>query len=243
VATRLVKVWTWIAEETAIDAPPSMAASVAALCRAAQDRVGVGGVSVTAMGGPGVHDPVSASDALAARLEELQLTVGEGPCMEAFAFSSPMLIPDLHTAVGRWPDFAPAAMAAGARAMFALPLHSGAIRVGVLALYRALPGSLTVEQLADVLVFADIALQLLLDTPTGLTGQPGYRPLDSASTSRAQVYQATGMISVQLEMSLDEACVRLRGFAFAAGRPLGEVAHDVVARRLRFTPGPYSGNG
>ncbi len=73
--TRLAKVWAWIAEETSDDAP----VSVAALCRAAQHRLGVGGVSVTAMSGPGVHDRVSASDALAARLEELQLTVGEGP--------------------------------------------------------------------------------------------------------------------------------------------------------------------
>jgi hypothetical protein len=241
VQTRLAKVWAWIAEETGDDAPVSVAASVAALCRAAQRRLGVDGVSVTVMSGPGVHDPVSASDALAARLEELQLTLGEGPCVEAFAFDPPMLIPDLETTVARWPGFVPAAVSAGARAMFALPLHSGAIRLGVLALYRVLPGSLAPEELADVLVFADLALQLLLDAPSGLTGQPGYHPMDGVSTGRAQVYQASGMISVQLAVSIDEAFVCLRANAFAAGRPLGEVAHDVVARRLRFTRDPGKG--
>jgi hypothetical protein len=234
VRTRLAKVWAWIAEETDDDAQ----VSVATLCRAAQHRLGVDGVSVTAMSGPGVHDPVSASDALAARLEELQFTVGEGPCVEAFASGSPMLIPNLDTAVARWPGFVPAAVSAGARAMFALPLHSGAIRMGVLALYRVLPGSLTPEVLADVLVFADVALQLLLDAPSGLTERPGYHPLDAVSTGRAQVYQANGMISVQLAVTMDEAFVRLRAHAFATGRPLGEIAHDVVARRLRFTPDP-----
>ena len=67
-------------------------------------------------------------------------------------------------------------MAAGARAMFALPLQAGAIRVGVLSLYRALPGPLSAGELADVLVFADIALQLLLDASSGISGSPDYRP-------------------------------------------------------------------
>ena len=74
-----------------------------------------------------------ASDAVSARLEELQFTMGEGPDAEDFAFGSPMLIPDLESMAARWPGFTPAAAAAGARAMFALPLQDGAIRVGVLA--------------------------------------------------------------------------------------------------------------
>ncbi|MGB0094384.1 MAG: ANTAR domain-containing protein [Solirubrobacteraceae bacterium] len=50
----------------------------------------------------------------------------------------------------------------------------------------------------------------------------------------AEVHQATGMISVQLGVSMDEAFVRLRAHAFAAGRSLKAVAGDVVARRLRL---------
>jgi hypothetical protein len=125
-------------------------------------------------------------------------------------------------------------MAVGARALFAFPLQAGAIRAGVLSLYRAQPGPLTPQQLADALVFADIALQLLLDSPAGIS--PEYRPLDGLSDSRAEVYQATGMISVQLGVSLEEAFVRLRAHAFAVGTPLDDVADDVVSRTLRFHP-------
>jgi hypothetical protein len=63
---------------------------------------------------------------------------------------------------------------------------------------------------------------------------------------RAAVHQATGMVSVQLGVSMEVALLRLRAHAYASGRPLGEVAQDVVARRLRFdddVSGPYSPDG
>ena len=48
----------------------------------------------------------------------------------------------------------------------------------------------------------------------------------------AEVHQATGMVSVQLGVSVDEAFVRLRARAFADGRSLKAVAGDVISRRL-----------
>jgi hypothetical protein len=232
---RTAQVWAWIAAAREGDAPVSLAV----LCAAAAGWLGVDGASVTALGGPAVSEPLSATDELSARLEELLFTTGEGPGVEGpglgdFRFGSPVLIPDLVPVTARWPGFAPAAMAVGARALFAFPLQAGAIRAGVLSLYRAQPGPLTPQQLADALVFADIALQLLLDSPAGIS--PEYRPLDGLSDSRAEVYQATGMISVQLGVSLEEAFVRLRAHAFAVGTPLDDVADDVVSRTLRFHP-------
>jgi hypothetical protein len=227
-------VWAWIAAARDGDTPTSLTA----LCRAAAARLAVDGASVTAMSGPAVSEPLSATDELSAQLEELLFTTGEGPGVEDFRFGSPMLLPDLEPLTERWPGFVPAAVAAGARALFAFPLQAGAIRVGVLSLYRGQPGPLTPQQLADALVFADIALQLLLDSSAGISGSTGYRPLDGPSDSRAEVYQATGMISVQLGVSLEEAFVRLRAHAFAAGTRLDDVAGDVVSRRLRFDPDP-----
>jgi hypothetical protein len=227
-------VWSWIAATREGDAPVSLAV----LCRAAVARLAVDGASVTAAGGPAVSEPLSVTDELSARLEELLLTTGEGPGAEDFMYGSPMLIADLAPMTERWPGFAPAAMAAGARALFAFPLQAGAIRAGVLSLYRAQPGPLTPQQLADALVFAEIALQLLLDSYAGIIGSADYRPLDGLSDSRAEVYQATGMISAQLDVSLEEAFVRLRAHAFAADTPLHDVADDVVSRALRFDPDP-----
>jgi ANTAR domain len=228
------RVWAWIGAAREGDAPVSLAA----LCRAAVGRLGVDGASVTAVSGPAVREPLSATGELSARLEELMFTTGEGPGAEDFMFGSPMLIPDLEQVTERWPGFVPAAVAAGARALFAFPLQAGTIRVGVLSLYRAQPGPLTPQRLADALVFADIALQLLLDAAAGISGLAGYQPLDGLSDSRVEVYQATGMISVQLGVTLEEALVRLRAHAFAVGTPLDDVARDVVRRLLRFDPDP-----
>jgi hypothetical protein len=231
---RAARVWSWITAAGQPDAPVSLAV----LCRAAAGRLAVDGASVTMVSGPAVSEPLSSTDEVSARLEELLFTTGEGPGAEDFMFGSPMLVPDLGAVTGRWPGFVPAAVTAGARALFVFPLQAGAIRAGVLSLYRAAPGPLSPQQLADALVFADIALQLLLDSSSGISGLDGYRPLEGLSGSRAEVYQATGMVSVQLGVSLEEALVRLRAHAFAAGTPLDDVAGDVVSRLLRFAPDP-----
>lgn len=226
--------WAWIAALHEGKEP----VSIAAVCIAAAHHLGVDGASVTATSGPDAREPVFASDELGAVLEELQFTTGEGPGADEFWLGSPVLVADLDSAAARWPGFVPEAVAAGARAMFALPLQAGAIRVGVLSLYRVLPGPLSAGELADVLVFADIALHLLLDAASGISGSAGYRPpLERLSDRRAVVYQATGMVSVQLGVSLEEALARLRAHAFTSGVALGEIAGDVVSRRLRFEPG------
>jgi len=233
-ASQTARVWARIVAAREGDTPVSLAV----LCRAAAGLLGVDGASVTAVGGPAVREPLSATDELSARLEELLLTTGEGPGAEDFAFGAPMLISDLAPLTERWPGFAPAAVSAGARALFAFPLQAGAIRSGVLSLYRARPGPLTAGQLTDALILADIALQLLLDSYAGISGSADYLPLDGLSDSRAEVYQATGMVSVQLSVSLEEAFVRLRAHAYAAGTPLDAIADDVVRRTLRFDPDP-----
>ncbi len=235
-ADRTARVWATIAAAHAGGGPVSLDA----LCRAAAGLLGADGASVTALGGPAVREPVAATDGVSARLEELLLTTGEGPGADDLMFGSPMLIPDLELVAERWPGFAPAAIAAGARALFTFPLQAGAIRAGLLSLYRAQPASLTPQQLADGLVFAEIALELLLDSSAGISGAARYQPLDGMSPSRAEVYQATGMISVQLGVSLEEAFARLRARAFTVGTPLDDIAYEVVSRTLRFEPDPQT---
>ena len=110
------------------------------------------------------RETVYASDQVASELEELTLTLGEGPGVDAFV-GGPILVADVMAPDGltRWPVFAPAAAQAGVRGVFALPMRVGAIRLGVMDLYRARPGDLDREQLADALVLADTACALLLD--------------------------------------------------------------------------------
>lgn len=216
--------------------------SVAHVCAAAVVGVGVDGAGVTVMVSPAVRDSVHATDHVAGELEEWQLTYGEGPCVDAFAVGGPVLVVDLGSPdfLARWPAFTPAALNSGVRALFALPVQVGAIRLGVLDLYRVRPGPLSPAELADALTFADAAGTLLFDEAAGtrpttaaLAGQG-----DDPTGHQAQVYQATGMLLVQLGSSAEAAFARLRAYAYAHDRRLGDVARDVVERRLRFRPDP-----
>jgi ANTAR domain len=56
---------------------------------------------------------------------------------------------------------------------------------------------------------------------------------DGAEFYRAEIYQAAGAIMVQLGVSIEVATVRLRSHAFATGRPVDDVARDIVRHRLR----------
>ena len=195
---------------------------------------GAGISMVTKTGNRGV---VCATDDVSARIEDLQFTLGEGPCVDAAQFGAPVMVPDLRTpddiVVDRWPAFLEGAGAAGVRAVFAFPLRIGAINVGVLDAYRSVPGPLRDGQLRAALLAADAAALALLDIDP--TGDLFSDNADARSTYQLQVHQATGIVQVQLEIPTEEAFLMLRARAFALGRPLVDVATDVVARRLRFS--------
>ena len=128
--------------------------------------VEVSGAWLIAVRGTGAGHLMQATDEVSELLAELELTLGEGPGRDAAAAGGPVLTSDLGDAgaARRWPVFAPAACQAGAAALFAFPLQVGAIRAGVMGLYRERPGPLSAFQLGDALVFADTATLLLLES-------------------------------------------------------------------------------
>ncbi|MFE0739418.1 ANTAR domain-containing protein, partial [Streptomyces sp. NPDC058855] len=111
------------------------------VCTAAVAALPVGGAGLSAMSKAAPSHPLCSTDDISEQLEELQLTLGEGPCVDAFLHGSAVLTPDLlaRDLQDRWMVFAEAALEAGARAVFALPLQMGAISPGVLDLYADVP--------------------------------------------------------------------------------------------------------
>ncbi|GHE70210.1 GAF domain-containing protein [Streptomyces capitiformicae] len=218
--------------------------SVVDVCTAAVAALPVGGAGLSAMSRTAAAShPLCSTDDISEQLEELQLTLGEGPCMDAFVRGSAVLTPDLLTTElqDQWAVFAEAALEAGARAVFSLPLQKGAISPGVLDLYADIPTVLDAEELADALAFADLATLLLLDTRIDEAGAPTGGPMpdrgfEDLGAYRAEIDQASGILTVQLGVGIEEAFVRLRAYAYVQGRRLADVAADVVARRLRFSP-------
>ncbi|GAA0392997.1 GAF domain-containing protein [Acrocarpospora corrugata] len=214
------------------------------VCRAVRAAVGVDGAALSLSTGMDSQSLVYATDEVARRVAELHFSLGEGPAVEAWTFGGASLAPDLDsaTASARWPWFAPAAVQAGACAVFAFPLQAGAIRLGTLDLYQAKPGPLSAEQLADALTFAAASLGVMLHAAHPAAGPPeDVRPFDAMEEPRAEVYQAIGMIAVQLGVGLAEAFVRLRAHAFAEGVGVDQIARLVVGRNLRFDPDDPAG--
>ena len=207
------------------------------------DRVCIAAVSLLSLKGAGLslmvdgelRGTAGVSEPGIAIVQELQLTLGEGPCMDAWTNRVPVLEANLaDPAIVHWPAFAQAGVDAGVLAVFAFPLHLGAIRIGVLVLYRGRSGMLSEDEMAYGLVLADIATQVLLALQAGAPVDVLHEVLAGEPSHWAEVHQATGMISVQLGVSLDEAFVRLRAHAFAEGLALRTVAHNIVTRHQRF---------
>jgi GAF domain-containing protein len=205
------------------------------VCAVATAAAGVTSAAVAVVLSATPRETIHVTDRLASDLEELSLTLGEGPGVDALT-DGPVLVADLMTqdCSARWPAFAPAAVQAGARAVFVFPMQVGAILLGVMSLYRARPGELASEQLADALLLADTACALLLDAAAPDHPAMDGRQLEQVGPHHPEVHQATGMIIVQLGVSAAVALARLRAYAYAYDRRLRDVAADVVARRLRF---------
>jgi hypothetical protein len=200
------------------------------------ELVAVAGAGISMMTSAGNSGIVYASDEIASKIEELQFVLGEGPCMDAFGHGEPVFIADLDDpeegVAQRWPAFVQGAADLGVRAVYAIPLRIGAIRLGVMDLYRFEAGMLTSSQLASALLAADLAALSLLHLAPGAPELP-----DSSadrSTYRVQVHQATGMVKVQTGLHIADALLLLRAHAFTTSRPVGDIADDVIAGRLRF---------
>lgn len=208
------------------------------LCEVCAEVTETSGAAIMLMSDDVSRVSLCTTNAVSARIDELEFGLGEGPGVDAQQQDRPVLEPDLAAPVNpRWLAFTGGALEAGARAVFGFPLRLGAIRLGALHLYRDRPGPLTDEQHADALVMADVVARTILmwqaNAPPGQLAEE----LDAGADFQYVVHQAAGMISAQLQVSVGQALVRLRAYAFGHDRPLREVAEDVIDRRLRFDAG------
>lgn len=208
--------------------------SASRLCQRSADVIAVSGVGVMLMSGD-VPGSLCTTDAVSALIEELQFTLGEGPCMDAYNYKQVVLEPDLaDPRTPRWLAFAPKALQVGARAVFGFPLLVGAARLGALNLYQERPGPLSDDQHAAALVVADVVAHWIIDMQANAAQGLLAQELEVGSEFYLSVHNAAGAVSAQLGVTVAEALIRMRAYAFAQDRPLREVAQDVIDRKLRF---------
>ncbi|MHB8669453.1 MAG: GAF and ANTAR domain-containing protein [Acidimicrobiales bacterium] len=209
----------------------------ASLSRVAAEVLQLPGAAIMLAADDGTYVSVGNSGGVIAEIEELQRTLGEGPCVDAYELHRPVLEPDLaRSGALRWVAFAGPALAVGARAVFGFPLGVGPAPIGSLNLYSEDVGVLTEGQHADALAVAAGITASIVALQAGAPDGVLAPELDDISHLQLQVHQATGMVAVQLGVPVDQALVRLRAQAYGTGRPIAEVAADIVARRLRLEP-------
>ena len=166
--SRATVLWGLIAEHAAAG---GRRVAVGDVCAVAVSSAQASGAWVAAASSRGPDFVLSVTDQVSEHLAELQLLLGEGPSHDVLAAAAPVLAADLgdQESARRWPAFTAEARNTGAMAVFAFPLMIGAIRSGVIGLYRSSPGPLSSPQLGDCLLLADTATVLLLESLDGGT--------------------------------------------------------------------------
>lgn len=210
------------------------------VCRACVVGVGVDGAAISLFTAGNSRETLWASDATAELLEDLQFSLGEGACVQAAVTGRAVVIADLHhsSEADRWPIFAAAVKEqSDVVALYAVPLRWGTVNVGVLDLYRTESGTLSVTQLQDVIAAMATTAWMLLPLYISLSHPDGgdLDWLERSPGERREIHRAAGMVMFSLECGSAEALTRMRAYAFAERRMLGDVAHDMVARRIPVT--------
>ncbi|VEG51730.1 putative RNA-binding protein [Mycolicibacterium aurum] len=210
------------------------------LCEACVSLLDVDAAAISLVFDGANTGTLGSSSKLATEYDELQFTLGEGPCLESVARRAPVLVADLSDpADRRWPLYGPAMLDMQIRGVHAIPVVVAGEYVGALDLFRAQPGTLSAEQLAGTFAAAELAGVPLLDLLDEDMHAAANDPSSDAwaelnALSRTEVSQATGMLVAQLQVEPAEALLRLRAHAYATGRAATEVARDILERRLRL---------
>ncbi len=216
------------------------------LCGACQMILGADGAALTIENTPADRTTLSTTDATAARLEDLQDLIGEGPCLDAFRFATPFDLRVDEEPSSRWPEFARAArQAVGDLHVYAFAMSPAGHTIGVLSVYFA-GGKLLPEPVQAAQFLASAVGAALLRDPEftavpGPNAEPGVGRAGGeagggadAWSARARVHQATGMVTAQLHMSPDDAMAIMRAHAYAENTTLAELARQILTRELDF---------
>lgn len=201
-------------------------------------------VSVLGVSGAGIsmmmddlRVPLGASDDEAACAEKLQVTLGQGPCLDALGAGRPQVF-DLTTMAERWPAFyGEVIVQTSFRAFASVPLRPFEVRaIGALDLYS------TSEHGLDALVMAEIGsviggaiASLLFDAPASALQRGVSLPLwlgHEGVANRMDVWVAVGMVMEGAELTKGDALAAIRAYAVSHRTSLDDVAHQIADEQL-----------
>jgi hypothetical protein len=202
----------------------------ARLCEASRLILGAEGAWITVQDGSEARVPLSATDQIAASLEDLQDVVGQGPCLDAYRNGTAETMTVRDQPDRRWPEFSRAAWhRVGSVHINAYPMRPGADTFGVLSIYFTTPRE-PAEPHESAQFLADAVGAALLRDPVPRAGHLG----EGMWSTRAELHQATGMVIAQLRIPAEDAMAILRAHAYAHDTTLADIAHQVISRQIDF---------
>jgi GAF domain-containing protein len=180
---------------------------------------------------------VACSDPVAARIDELQYKLEEGPCLQAMRDGQVVRIDDTAEKT-RWPEFEAQAASHGIRSCLALPLTAEGQPAGALNLYAPSAsafGPAEAQRAADFAHNASgaLALAVRLATHAALIEQ-----LRSSLASRTVIDQALGIIMARERCTQDRAFSILRSASQNSNVKLRDIANAIVTSISGEPPSP-----
>ena len=154
---------------------------------------------------------------------------GGGPSVDCARTSTAVDSADLAGETGRWPEFAPAAVRAGYRALFAVPMRLRTETIGALTLLDETSTSIDEDSAALGQAMADVATIGLLQHRAVHRGESLHEQLQATLHWRIVLEQAKGVLAESGGLSVQQAYAVLRRYAQVHGRRLTELARDLAA--------------
>lgn len=157
----------------------------------------VADASVSLVTGRRAVESKAASGELPRRIDALQSEIGQGPCVDAAYDERIVRVPDMSRET-RWPEFAKAAYAAGARSMLSFQLFVEGDNLGALNLYGD-----------DVNIFDEESEQVgslvAAHAAVAFSGAQEISQLNQALGTRDLIGQAKGILMERFKISPQQA--------------------------------------
>lgn len=171
---------------------------------------------------------VASSSSVMRGLELFEEQSEEGPCQDCYVTGHAVVNAKLATLDGRWPRFAPKALAAGFHSAHALPMRLSDLTIGALNLFRIHQGLMTRRDTVIAQNFADVATRAILENRTAAEAQDVNEQATVALHARIAIEQAKGVVSERTGLNINQSFSLLRNHAANHHIRLVKLARSVV---------------
>jgi hypothetical protein len=206
------------------------------ICQIGIKLLGADGVSLALTFGNVLNSEIN-SDREYAFLDEQQFTYAEGPTYDARKSAEPVSAKNFESNAEktRWPIFSPIALDRGVHSMVAFPLRVGNTNLGVLSAYRKNTNQLLSNEFIDGLTLSSLAGSFLIQEMTNNDSKNSDSIIDAINQDQSIIHLASGVIAEKFNLSIVEALVRLRAYAYRKDLPLLTVATEIAEGNMKFT--------